>query len=184
MNRSFNEETDTADEEPNKKRRLSKDSHSESESETDASFEVVGERYADEDPTGDGVDLMGVLDEVDDEQQEESRRGTTTETIDLEDEAAEQQVKDVPQEERESESSPKPPLNKAARGYHCPICFEPPDTAVMTPCGHIFCVTCLFQMVNSSRTHRKSGNCALCRSEVKLRDIRLVILRKARIKKS
>lgn len=145
---------------------------------------MVGERDACEDAPSEEVDLMRVLNEVDDETQEEGSRGKTTETIDLEDEAAEQQVKDVPREENEQENPPKPPANKAVREYHCPICFEPPDTAVMTPCGHIFCVACLFQMVNSSRTHRKSGNCALCRSEVKLKDIRLVVLRKLRVKKS
>ncbi|GCE97167.1 hypothetical protein ZYGM_004188 [Zygosaccharomyces mellis] len=185
MNR-LSSEADTTDGGPNKRRRLSDDSHykSESESETDVSFEVVGERDAFEDAPSEEVDLMKVLNEVDDEAQGEGKKEKITETIDLEDEAAEQQVRDVPQEENEAQTPPKPPENKAVREYHCPICFDPPDTAVMTPCGHIFCVACLFQMVNSSRTHRKSGNCALCRSEVKLRDIRLVILRKQRVKKS
>lgn len=192
MNR-VSSEGDSADEEPNKRRRLNTVSDNDNEdagreelsgSETDVSFEVVGERDATEDIPSEEVDLMRVLNEVDDEAQEESKKEKTTETIDLEEEAAEQQVKDVPEVEREVEKTPPPPENKSVREYHCPICFDPPDTAVMTPCGHIFCVACLFQMVNSSRTNRKSGNCALCRSEVKLKDIRLVVLRKQRIKRS
>lgn len=72
---------------------------------------------------------------------------------------------------------------KPVRDYRCPICFDPPDTAIMTMCGHVFCCACLFQMVNSSRTHRKNGQCALCRSDVKLRDLRMLILRKKRVKR-
>lgn len=106
------------------------------------------------------------------------------EPIDLETELIEQQVVEVPESELPDEASAATPIvHKPVRDYRCPICFEPPDTAVMTPCGHIFCVACLFQMVNSSRTHRRSGHCALCRSEVKLRDIRMVVLRKKRVQK-
>ncbi|OWZ69961.1 hypothetical protein AYX14_04608 [Cryptococcus neoformans] len=28
-------------------------------------------------------------------------------------------------------------------GYHCPICFNAPNPAVLTPCGHILCAGCL-----------------------------------------
>lgn len=107
---------------------------------------------------------------------------TFNEPIDLEEEAMEQQVVEIPAEEAE-EPVEAPTIHKAVRDYRCPICFEPPETAVMTPCGHIFCVACLFQMVNSSRGYRKNGHCALCRSEVKFRDIRMVVLRKRRVSK-
>ncbi|WWC68861.1 uncharacterized protein I206_102797 [Kwoniella pini CBS 10737] len=30
-----------------------------------------------------------------------------------------------------------------AGGYTCPVCFCPPNQAVMTPCGHILCAQCL-----------------------------------------
>lgn len=107
------------------------------------------------------------------------------EPIDLEAEAMEQQVVEIPPEEAEDpqENSTTPVFHKAVRDYRCPICFEPPETAVMTPCGHIFCVACLFQMVNSSRGYRKNGHCALCRSDVKFRDIKMVVLRKKRVSK-
>lgn len=106
------------------------------------------------------------------------------ETIDLEAEVAEQQVVEVPESEILTEAPTiTPTVHKSVKDYRCPICFEPPDTAVMTPCGHVFCLGCLFQMVNSSRTHRRSGHCALCRTEVKLRDVRMIVLRKNRVKK-
>lgn len=107
------------------------------------------------------------------------------EPIHLEAEAIEQQVVEIPPEEAEDpqENSTTPVIHKAVRDYRCPICFEPPETAVMTPCGHIFCVACLFQMVNSSRGYRKNGHCALCRSDVKFRDIKMVVLRKKRVSK-
>ncbi|SCU97946.1 LADA_0H09494g1_1 [Lachancea dasiensis] len=74
--------------------------------------------------------------------------------------------------------------HKRACDYKCPICFEPPEAALFTPCGHIFCTECLFQMLNSTRTNRKAGQCALCRRDVKLKEVRLLILRKKRIPKS
>ena len=116
--------------------------------------------------------------------------------VDLE--AAEQQVIEITddeegEDEKENEegsgitgredSGSAPVQFKAARDYRCPICFDPPDTALITPCGHIFCCDCLFQMVNSSRTQRRSGHCALCRKDVPLRNVRMVILRKKRVKK-
>ena len=116
--------------------------------------------------------------------------------VDLE--AAEQQVIEITDDEEEEEekeneegngttgketSGSAPVQFKAARDYRCPICFDPPDTALITPCGHIFCCDCLFQMVNSSRTQRHSGHCALCRKDVPLRSVRMVILRKKRVKK-
>ncbi|GMM55467.1 SUMO-targeted ubiquitin ligase complex subunit [Maudiozyma humilis] len=102
--------------------------------------------------------------------------------IDLE--AAEQQVVEIPDEELEKEVEEKSSEEfKAARDYKCPICFDPPTTALITPCGHVFCCECLFHMVNSSRASRGSGYCAMCRSNVTFRDVRLVILRKKRVKK-
>ncbi|CCF60552.1 hypothetical protein KAFR_0K01980 [Kazachstania africana CBS 2517] len=114
-----------------------------------------------------------------------SEQEETIGPIDLDAEAAEQQVIEIPDEEVMSnkESSETPIMYKAARDYRCPICFDPPEVAMMTPCGHVFCCDCLFQMVNSSRTYRKLGHCALCRKDVRLHDIRMLILKKKRIKK-
>ncbi|CCD22307.1 SUMO-targeted ubiquitin ligase complex subunit SLX8 NDAI_0A01490 [Naumovozyma dairenensis CBS 421] len=108
---------------------------------------------------------------------------TLMEAIDLD--AAEQQVIEIVDEEpeNEKEKSQQHEPNKPLTAYQCPICMDPPDEALLTPCGHVFCCDCLFQMVNSSRTNRRDGHCALCRSSVKLKDVKLIILRKKRVKR-
>lgn len=120
-----------------------------------------------------------IIEDVDDVDQEDiddvnKRRNTnlTPETINLE--AEEQQVVEIPDEDEEA----KKREYKRARDYKCPICFEPPEVSMMTPCGHVFCCECLFQMVNNSRTPKRAGVCALCRKSVNLRNIKMLVLRK------
>ncbi|SCU87145.1 LAMI_0D04918g1_1 [Lachancea mirantina] len=111
--------------------------------------------------TGDGEPLEVV--EISDEEQD-SAQAPANEPVDTETRVQRTQI-------------------RRALDYRCPICFEPPDTALVTSCGHVFCAECVFQMVNSSRGHRKSGKCALCRKDVRLNDLRLTILRKKRVRK-
>ncbi|CUS21520.1 LAQU0S03e04456g1_1 [Lachancea quebecensis] len=92
-----------------------------------------------------------------------------------------QQVVEISDDE--APRSPRPE-HKRALDYRCPICFDPPEAALVTPCGHVFCTECLFQMVNSSRGQRSAGHCALCRRDVRFKDVRLVIMRKKRIRKT
>ncbi|SCU83701.1 LAFA_0D05116g1_1 [Lachancea sp. 'fantastica'] len=73
--------------------------------------------------------------------------------------------------------------HRRARDYKCPICFESPEVALYTPCGHIFCIECIFEMINSVKANRKVGQCALCRRDVSLGKIKLLKLRKKRIPK-
>ncbi|CAI4038588.1 hypothetical protein SMKI_05G1990 [Saccharomyces mikatae IFO 1815] len=105
----------------------------------------------------------------------------TEDAIDLD--AEEQQVLVISDDDFQEEAKEDSKEYGAAKDYRCPICFEPPETALMTLCGHVFCCSCLFQMVNSSRTCRQFGHCALCRSKVYLKDVRLIILRKKQVKK-
>lgn len=79
--------------------------------------------------------------------------------------------------------SKEPVTYKRVLDYKCPICFDPPEAALMTQCGHVFCTVCLFQMVTSSRGYKRNGQCALCRKDVKLKDVVLIILRKKRVRK-
>ena len=47
----------------------------------------------------------------------------------------------------------------------CPVCFEPfvdPHTPKNLPCGHVYCVLCLQEMVNGSKT------CPECRKVIKI----------------
>ncbi|CAR22052.1 RING-type domain-containing protein [Lachancea thermotolerans] len=92
-----------------------------------------------------------------------------------------QQVVEISDDE--APRSPRPE-HKRALDYRCPICFDPPEAALVTPCGHVFCTECLFQMVNSSRGQRSAGHCALCRRDVRFKDVRLIIMRKKRIRKT
>lgn len=110
-------------------------------------------------------------------------------TIDLVDE--EQQVVEILDDEEddlELKKSKKPPESyKPVKDYKCPICFEPPEMAMMTQCGHVFCCDCLFQMVNNSNPNRNLHNvnmglCALCRSKVDLRSVVLIRMKKGKIK--
>ncbi|CAI4060532.1 SUMO-targeted ubiquitin ligase complex subunit SLX8 SKDI_05G2100 [Saccharomyces kudriavzevii IFO 1802] len=105
----------------------------------------------------------------------------TADAIDLD--AEEQQVLEISDEDFQEDTKETTREYGAAKDYRCPICFDPPETALMTLCGHVFCCSCLFQMVNSSRTCRQFGHCALCRSKVYLKDVRLMILRKKQTKK-
>lgn len=109
-------------------------------------------------------------------------------TIDLD--AEEQQVIEILDDEEddlELKKSKKPPESyKPIREYKCPICFESPENALMTQCGHVFCCDCLFQMVNNSNPSRNLQNsylglCALCRSKV---DLRTVVLLRMKCKKN
>ncbi|AET40986.1 SUMO-targeted ubiquitin ligase complex subunit SLX8 Ecym_7137 [Eremothecium cymbalariae DBVPG len=110
------------------------------------------------------------------------------ETIDVEEEAKLQQVVKIPDEQEQdlisgNQKGSSPVEHMKASDYRCPICFDPPEAALMTPCGHVYCTVCLFQMVNSSRGYRRNGQCALCRKDVKLKEVGLIILRKKRVKK-
>lgn len=107
--------------------------------------------------------------------------GGSNSNSDLENEAKSQQVVEISDDE--AVASPRP-QHKRALDYKCPICFEPPEAALVTPCGHVFCTECLFQMVNSSRGQSRAGHCALCRRGVHFRDVRLIILRKKRVRKT
>lgn len=110
--------------------------------------------------------------------------------VDLESEALLQQVIEIQDDEDEDETNikttiqdNKPVKYKSAAQYICPICFDPPYAALVTLCGHVFCTECLFHMINSSRSYKKCGQCALCRKDIKLKDVRMVILKMKRVLK-
>ncbi|AGO13592.1 AaceriAGL289Cp [[Ashbya] aceris (nom. inval.)] len=159
---------------------------------------VAGREVAAAAPTnegGDGSQSSG--DSADDDGSESSgeepdivyleAHGPASGVVDVEAEARLQQVVEIPDEEvGEEQARPggdRPVECKKAMEYKCPICFDPPEAALMTPCGHIYCTVCLFQMVNSSRGYRRNGQCALCRKDVKLKEVGLVVLRKKRVRK-
>ncbi|QLQ79095.1 hypothetical protein HG537_0B04430 [Torulaspora globosa] len=174
------------------------------DSQSDTSVEVISERGRvghdiDEDDEDDYRYLMEPLNEAKEEEVGELKNSSeeTTdveirprnvtglsemEPIDLEAEIEEQQAVEEILDEPEISRVGK--IYKPVRDYQCPICFEPPENACIAPCGHIFCVSCLFRMVNNSKAQRKIGLCALCRKEVQFRQVKIVILRKKRVHKA
>jgi len=58
------------------------------------------------------------------------------------------------------------PSKFASKGAsnECPVCYESADNMVMTKCDHLFCQTCMLQMI---RLNCYDLYCALCRSSVK-----------------
>jgi hypothetical protein len=46
----------------------------------------------------------------------------------------------------------------------CPVCYEHAENMVMTKCDHLFCQTCMLQMI---RLNCYDLSCALCRSSIK-----------------
>lgn len=172
------------------------------DSQSDSSVRVISERgRVIEDDDDDYDYLIEALNEAKEDEPKHSSEETTDveskgstslkpksllgqsemEPIDLEAEVEEQQAVEEITDEPEPSSVTK--VYKAARDYQCPICLEPPENACIAPCGHIFCVTCLFRMVNNSKGQRKIGLCALCRKEIQFRQVKVVILRKKRVKK-
>lgn len=74
-------------------------------------------------------------------------------------------------------------VTKSITQYQCPICLEPPSPAMITKCGHVFCTDCLFNMLNSSRTQRLAGTCALCRTKIPLNKTNLMVMKFTTVKK-
>lgn len=153
---------------------------SEDQIETDLDIEHSPKKRSHASMEGEGSDYDDDDDDLEVTNMNKRRNADLTpETINLE--AEEQQVVEIPDEEANDEESKKREY-KRVRDYKCPICFEPPDVAIMTPCGHVFCCECLFQMVNNSRTPRKGGVCALCRKTINMKQIKMLVLRKVQKK--
>lgn len=170
-------------------------------SESDGSIEVVSVNRRVPEPDDEDDDdtdfILRALNESDGESDENgvgrsSRESTdinVVETIPSDEEVIEAidleaEILGQKNEDSGNERSVTPAPHKPVRDYQCPICFDPPENSVITPCGHTFCVSCLFQMLNSSRGPKKNGLCALCRKSVAIRDIKMIKLKKKRVRKN
>ncbi|KAK9447258.1 uncharacterized protein V1518DRAFT_421755 [Limtongia smithiae] len=66
-----------------------------------------------------------------------------------------------PVDERPTESS------TILSDFSCVICFDQPDVVVATPCGHLYCINCVFRALSSGRkANRTYGECSICRRKV------------------
>ncbi|KAG8069134.1 hypothetical protein GUJ93_ZPchr0005g16140 [Zizania palustris] len=50
--------------------------------------------------------------------------------------------------------------------FDCPICLSPPTKTIITSCAHIYCQTCIMNIINSS-----SSRCPICRRSLSKEDI-------------
>lgn len=58
----------------------------------------------------------------------------------------------------------------APAAYECPLCFEVEDALSNIPCGHVFCTSCISEVL------KREPLCPLCRAEAKPADMRKVFL--------
>ena len=49
----------------------------------------------------------------------------------------------------------------------CPVCLDPPDNGVLTPCGHLLCRECLF----GSLQYFGGAKCPVCRAKVNMKTV-------------
>ena len=49
----------------------------------------------------------------------------------------------------------------------CPVCLDPPDNGVLTPCGHLLCRECLF----GSLQYFGGAKCPVCRAKVDMKTV-------------
>lgn len=70
---------------------------------------------------------------------------------------------------------PRSPTPPPAAEYNCPICFCPPTSAVLTPCGHIMCGSCLFSAIETAMQRARmngyggealEARCPVCRAKL------------------
>ena len=65
--------------------------------------------------------------------------------------------------------NPAPILARIAQDT-CSICLDPFDTPLVTPCGHVFCLTCMRGSLGARTT------CPLCRTQVEWLNLRMLTM--------
>lgn len=67
-------------------------------------------------------------------------------------------------EDPPSSSTTAPPSpTSESNPFDCNVCFETPRDPVVTPCGHLYCWSCLYRWM---RQHTASPQCPVCKSLV------------------
>ncbi|KAK9459664.1 uncharacterized protein V1516DRAFT_680496 [Lipomyces oligophaga] len=56
--------------------------------------------------------------------------------------------------------------------FTCVICYDQPENIAATPCGHLYCIDCLYRALAASSTATAtSGECSICRRKVFYKNI-------------
>ncbi|KAI6137093.1 hypothetical protein F5141DRAFT_67932 [Pisolithus sp. B1] len=108
---------------------------------------------------------------VDEARQSAAAEGLSEETISVDNASVIAEITDC-QPVPSTSALPNPPEPLSA--YTCPICFSPPTSATLTPCGHVCCGPCLFTAVKATvqRNMLTAMNgapvprCPVCRAEI------------------
>lgn len=61
---------------------------------------------------------------------------------------------------------------QTVKEHMCPICLGKTQAAVMTKCGHVFCLPCLLQYIAGAQEGRRWRKCPLCNDIVYVADTR------------
>lgn len=62
---------------------------------------------------------------------------------------------------------------------HCAVCFDSPEETIVLPCGHIYCLDCVFKALSSMKTSTKHGGpCSLCRATTSYKRLIVGIFKK------
>lgn len=79
-----------------------------------------------------------------------------------------------------AQGPPKQEATKSFNQLQCPICFDDVSQAMVTPCGHIFCLECIQKSISSSAARGQTGGrlgtglCPLCRKLIHFKDTTLL----------
>ncbi|KAG8990383.1 hypothetical protein FRB90_001786 [Tulasnella sp. 427] len=81
----------------------------------------------------------------------------------------------IPKEPTPPTPRRRSPTPQPASEFTCPICFCPPTAAVLTPCGHIMCGSCLFSAIETAAQRARmngyggealEARCPVCRAKL------------------
>ncbi|KAK9382798.1 uncharacterized protein V2V93DRAFT_366001 [Kockiozyma suomiensis] len=56
--------------------------------------------------------------------------------------------------------------------FSCVICFDQPDILALTPCGHMYCMDCIWRaLTTGAKATTAGGECPICRRKVQLKKV-------------
>ncbi|KRW98953.1 hypothetical protein PPERSA_00780 [Pseudocohnilembus persalinus] len=103
---------------------------------------------------------MSYLHQIDHE--EEEKKQNQFQAINMNNQQIQQnqnQQEDVSNQDDEQMS-----LKQKAEQFECHICFEIANEPVITPCGHMFCWSCIYTWLNSNQQFL---SCPVCKNGIK-----------------
>eukprot|EP00871_Galdieria_phlegrea_P001621 jgi/Galph1/245/GphlegSOOS_G4903.1 len=66
-------------------------------------------------------------------------------------------------QEESKDSSQEETSKSGASVFDCHICFDTPTDPVVTPCGHLYCWSCIYRWM---KAHPEGAGCPVCKSSI------------------